>query len=74
VVGDLGDHGYFGAGPGKDRGVDPFHVRCHQGDEAIKRRGTRTFKGNDDGQNDLSKDTNDNGGDHRNAVLSPQVR
>jgi hypothetical protein len=45
VVGDLGDHGDFGAGP-RQNGVDPLHVCGDQGDQRVYRSVGRALEGN----------------------------
>lgn len=37
MVGDLGNHGYFRAGPGQDGGVDPLHIGRDETDQRFDR-------------------------------------
>ena len=47
MVGDLRDHGDFGAGARQDGGVDPLHVGGDKDDQPIYRSVRRAFEGYD---------------------------
>jgi hypothetical protein len=45
MVGDLGDHGHFRAGPRQDSGVDALHIGGEEFNQPIDRRARRALEG-----------------------------